>query len=114
MPTFKPIDRDVIGAGHRFELSEALDLDGSRELALQCEVTNHAGSTLTVTLGQALRNTLPDYTSLIAFVAPAASGASSRAYVTEFERFLLPVLDFADPSNTANSASVLMLVVPKK
>ena len=114
MPTFKLIDEDVIGAGFRMRLEKALDLDGYKELAMQCEVTSHAGSTLTVTLAEALVNQAGDYASLISFTANAASGTSSRAYKTQFERFVIGKVDFSDPSNTANAATVRVNVVPKR
>jgi hypothetical protein len=105
--------RATRAAGYDQTPEEATDLDGYTEMAVQCRADNYVsgGTTFYVELLDALRNRETDYQVLATFEF-AASG-SSRAYLTDFARFVRSRGYFA----TGNGTSYVepeVLLVPKK
>jgi hypothetical protein len=93
--------------------AESTDADGYKEVAAFLNVTKLAngGSTLTVELTHAARNTNDDYVSLLEW-NNITTATTSVAYIDDFLRFLR-VKAYWTTANTTTTADVELLVVPK-
>ena len=113
MPTLEVLSATTVEDKFRQTPAQSTDVDGYKEFAAFLNVTKLAagGSTLTVELMHAARNTNEDYVKLMEWTDIVTS-STSVAYVDDFLRFLRTKA-YWQTGNTTTTADVEVLVVPK-
>ncbi len=92
---------------------DALDLDGFKDAAIFARVDNwgSGGSTLEITITHGARTGASDQLELAAIDLP--TGGTTTTYAPQFLRYLNVGVNWTDPGNGNNAASLEILVVPK-
>lgn len=93
---------------------DALDLDGFKDAAIYARVDNwgSGGSTLEVTITHGARTGANDQLELLAIDLPTGAG-STFSYQSQFLRYLNVGVNWSNPANSSNAASLEILVDAK-
>jgi hypothetical protein len=115
-PTLELLKQTIVYQdGLRQDPTQALDLDGYKELALYLNVQNlePANGSLTVRVAHSARNRSGDFTELTSWPG-LTTAQTSWTYETEFYRYLTLKAEWSSSATPAAEADVELLIVPKK